>query len=80
MDFPLTLYDLGIWLGLNSVILFLTSFVMLFVNRTFMIKRNNLKKIGLIVFVAFVLVAVLQTYDLLMRIIRGEQDWILQLW
>ncbi len=42
-----------------------------FINRTFMIKRNNLEKVGLIIIMAFTLVSIFQSNDFLMRILRG---------
>lgn len=60
MNFPLTLWDLGLWLGLNGMIIFLTLFGMPLIDRTFMIKRNNLEKVGVIIIVAFALVSIFQ--------------------
>jgi hypothetical protein len=79
MNFPLTLWDLGLWLGLNGVILFLTSFGIPFVKRTFMIERSGLQKAGLLIIGVFTLVVILQSYDLWMIMLSGAQKWFMQL-
>jgi len=69
MQFPLSSWDLSLWLAVNAIILLITAeIVSLYRGKAFRIEKRNLRKVAMALGILFIIIVMTMAYQRLMAI------------